>query len=739
MDDATNSRTTLTFTYWGTFTVTSLIYILHVIPIFSSTPNLWGTDQWRYFPFWAQIVFIILAGISLSPKLGSFFYNNLDTSCVKLGKFTEKVPKAVKIILATLVGSAVLWLLRQRTFFLGDGYLRIKDLARGERFSVHEPFDTFIHHIVYNTLSMIRENPTQLTFAIVSVICGVVFFYVVLRFCKIFADSRELKILTLSSLLLMGSVQVFFGYAENYTILALLITLYHFYGYKSLNSNMPIHWVTLIAFFAVCTHVTGVVVLPPLLYLFIIKFMECESKRERILLIVLNIAAALIPLIILTVLARTFTGRGFISLFLEHRTRGGILQLKPDTALKDIPYGLFHPGHLLEVFNLYILIAPVIFITLPLIASVKRLENRIWNKDSIFYFISFISYFLLAFVIYPSLGMSRDWDLFSAAAIPATFLALIIIKNLPPIKLREISVMIALCLALHTVPWIVLNSFTDLSIMRFNKLVESPYWSKHARGYGFEELGNYYSYELEYEKMLKYLKKAYSISGNERQLMNIRVAHNELGNKYAIEGNYEKAVTEFKKALEIDPDFHVSLYNLGLNYKATGELEKSVVYLEKAVQINPTELKYLLMLADVYYGLGDFDRAILAYKETLKFNPQAWRVYNNLAVSYMYNKDFKSSVELLETALKMGFSDPYLYLNIGQSYMNLGNQEKAIESFRAGFNNYPTNSILSYMLGVSLLKIGRKKEGKDFLLKTLELDPNHEDAKRELEKLGAAK
>jgi tetratricopeptide (TPR) repeat protein len=87
------------------------------------------------------------------------------------------------------------------------------------------------------------------------------------------------------------------------------------------------------------------------------------------------------------------------------------------------------------------------------------------------------------------------------------------------------------------------------------------------------------------------------------------------------------------------------------------------------------------------------------------------RQYNNKAYSYMRNKDYETALEYYEKSSQFDPENAYAYYGIGFCYHSMAYQEKDRELLERAEENY---------------------------LRALEIDPDHEGSRRDLEKLHKA-
>ena len=75
-----------------------------------------------------------------------------------------------------------------------------------------------------------------------------------------------------------------------------------------------------------------------------------------------------------------------------------------------------------------------------------------------------------------------------------------------------------------------------------------------------------------------------------------------------------------------------------------------------------------------------------------------------------------------------------LYGIIGRIYVKLKLYDKAIDTFKEGLKLNPDNADLHYELGVAYYDKGLIKEAREQTRQAVEINPEHQGAKRNLEK-----
>jgi hypothetical protein len=130
------------------------------------------------------------------------------------------------------------------------------------------------------------------------------------------------------------------------------------------------------------------------------------------------------------------------------------------TATRWEHYTLFSPGHLVDIVNEQLLVAPAIWPALILVAVLawRRLP---WH-DPVYRVLALCAglYLLLTLVWNPDYGGQRDWDLFAPAAVPAAlWLGYVLPRGLPERgALKAAAWALIASQAYHLIAWVYQNT-----------------------------------------------------------------------------------------------------------------------------------------------------------------------------------------------------------------------------------------------------------------------------------------
>lgn len=220
---------------------------------------------------------------------------------------------------------------------------------------------------------------------------------------------------------------------------------------------------------------------------------------------------------------------------------------------------------------------------------------------------------------------------------------------------------------------------------------------------------------------------------------------------YIFEKNYQKAKEMANKAREIDP----GSLKVDLLFAEIAEGEKNYKEIEDRVQviISKTKDKKMLidaynLLLEVYKSQKKYDQAEECYLKIIELDPNPWALVN---YSHFLNNqgEYDKAIEYAKKALslmKFGMG----YYELSRAYYKKGvdlywekNQRKqSREYFELAIQYDPTNANAYYGLGISYYftgqlekDISQLEKAEEVLVKAIELNPNHEQAKESLKSL----
>jgi tetratricopeptide (TPR) repeat protein len=192
----------------------------------------------------------------------------------------------------------------------------------------------------------------------------------------------------------------------------------------------------------------------------------------------------------------------------------------------------------------------------------------------------------------------------------------------------------------------------------------------------------------------------------------------------------DEAERAYREAVETDPSYTQAWLGLGRLYAETERSGPALLAYQAALPhaANPVEL--WLRIAQLHVRHGDGMEAKSAYEQVLAREPDSVLALNNLA--YVYADllgDPAHGLELAERAHKLApdaanVTDTYAWILWRQD-----GSEQALSLLQDAAKQLPDSAEAQYHLGLALVKLGQKREGRAALSRALDLSPTFAGAK----------
>ncbi len=611
------------------FFTCAIVVLIHALSSFFPKERLWGINQLAYVPLIPRGMIIILAFLILVPKVNKMFYDLLAGFFNLVDKSLKRINRYYKYIFFSLISIIPFWFFKTKTYLLGDGYLRGNEIMAKMKFPVTEPLDFYLHALVYRFLKLDAYQ----TYTLISCLAGALFVFLALWLSHILGKENREKIFAFVVLISMGSVQLFFGYIESYSLVYVGIMAYFLFSLWFLEGKGSIIFPSLALLFSISLHLSALYLLPSLIYLCMAK----SRKEEKAFNFKSVFSVALIILVV---------GTGLFILSLRHPTKTGPASyfISLLGSPKD-PYSLFSFAHLVDMINEQLLLSPAGIILWAMVIFLARKVN-FKNKAVIFFMIVIIFSFMFAFIMDPKLGYARDWDLFSSTGLGYTVLGIYLVfdycKQAKIKKLNYIIMAVTSTALFCTLPWIYVNAQEHKSVERFKALLDLDV---ERSGYGHEILAIYYEDRGLLNEEMEEWKKGVSVGENERYIIN-------LGNSYMDLGRYPEAIATYKKAIRLNPNSARVYNNLGAALSHLGEYEEAGKQYQMSIEMDPYYFRAYGNLGALFVEMGNYEEALKVLKSAIQINPDYFEAYNNLAIVYNRMGKPKEVIPFFQAYLK---------------------------------------------------------------------------------------
>ena len=221
-----------------------------------------------------------------------------------------------------------------------------------------------------------------------------------------------------------------------------------------------------------------------------------------------------------------------------------------------------------------------------------------------------------------------------------------------------------------------------------------------------------------------------------------------LGILYRKNENYELAAKHFKQSIEQNPEVIISREALVSLYLECKMAENALEYVKELVQLNPDKKSInCYNIAVVHFNMEDHLTAIEYAQKALKHGYKDVQVYRllctSLSIECLINEArifFKEGLEVYPDDVELNYNYAVLltqigeideatrvlnwltepsvnfthaYLSLSNIYYLMGNDEKAIEYATKALLNEPDDEYAHFILGNTLLKVGKVDEAVD--------------------------
>ncbi len=337
---------------------------------------------------------------------------------------------------------APFYLFRLRHLRWGDAYILVHAIPHPEvrlTYNWQAPLDVFIHAKAWALGHQLFGWPDAMpVYWLLSTLAGGVFVWVLLGLADWLGRDRVEQWMIAGLVLSLGLMQLFFGYVENYSLMTVGVLVYIWLALRAQRGEIALVWPATALALTHAFHPSTIVLAPSLLYLaWQMRSVRPErteamavagrssrpSPGRRIFWQVVGPYA----LVFAGVVALMTAGNhGLAALFGADAPGGGDRRwFVPlfETSTRWEHYTMFSPGHLLDIINEQLLVAPTIWPTLALTALFAR--RRVPWRDPMLRLLLIMAllYLVLTLTWNPDYGGQRDWDLFAPASLPAALLA----------------------------------------------------------------------------------------------------------------------------------------------------------------------------------------------------------------------------------------------------------------------------------------------------------------------------
>ena len=724
--------------------IAAVFLLLHMIALVWRPNPSWGVDFLFFLPIPVQGLFVLLSALLFVPGV-----------CRRIRACANALPFALwgrgprvrfSRALVVLIALAGFVLLSTARHFLGDGYPVLENLEAGIwNESPRAPLSWALIRALHNLCQPFWETAEN-TYRFYSYASGVLYVLLAFPASGVLGKTDREKSIVFAFLLTAGYIQLFFGYAEHYSLFMPGLLLYLLLGLQTLKQRLTLFAPASVLGVLIALHTAFTVFAPSLVFLAYRAF----RQRQDVIPSWKNALAIVAALCCVPVTAALLVGLSGIG-FEAYVSRMGGRNFLPLFAEPGYlsQYRILSPAHVLDFLNQQLLAAPAVCMSIFLVGR-KPFANRP--------FLAVCAFVPLLFTFFanPEIGAFRDWDAFSLPALPLTLWTAAAFLESKDAGRSRFDAAFVLCgaAALHTLVWIGVNSSAATAEARFIHLTgrltgaagvnswmilgkfhqarknDAAALQAYKRALEVDPtnpnrwltVGNFCRKTGLYSSAIQYYNEAVEL------LPDHAIPYLKLGAVHSDLGQYDKAIEYTRKALALDPDLASAHRRLGAVYRKTGRLDKAVEHLENATALRPKDALTYEHLAEMYMDVGHNEKAIRHLEKANELRPGHTRTLTNLAVAYSVAGKYAKSIELLREAAALEPGLAAVHLNLGVVYIKTGQYDTGIQCLSKAIDLKADNPLAFQYIGNTYSDMGEHEKAIPYLIKAIQLNPNQTNA-----------
>ena len=189
--------------------------------------------------------------------------------------------------------------------------------------------------------------------------------------------------------------------------------------------------------------------------------------------------------------------------------------------------------------------------------------------------------------------------------------------------------------------------------------------------------------------------------------------------------NYSVAQTEFERAIQIDPKNVQAYMRLAKVADAQGQTDLAIAHYQKALDLQPKFPALATAIGNLYLTKQDFETARKYYAQALETDSNyAPAIANTAWVDAQEGRDLDVALSLAQKAKSLQPDMPSVTDTLAWVMYKRGNYTSATPLLRECVAKSPTSAEYHYHLGMDLVALGQKTDGKQELEAALRLKPD---------------
>jgi len=551
-------------------------------------PYTWGLDAPGYLsaPLHTLTLGMVAIGVVLLAAAAVRTYVRAEQPSQGSAPWNGGHPRF--LIPLILLLAVAMWLLRVRSYFLGDQQVWL-DYIQTDRYPLFsEPLAALAWRGYGLLLRVLAIPPLEKWLAIFPVLCGIASAILAWQISRYLAPDPKTRVFGLILMITLGTAQLYCGYFESYAVVTVAVLLYILAGLRHTHGEGSLLLLGLSLALGVTTHLV-VLFLVPSYVLLILRARTSAVRRAGLVLLPLFVA-------------------GCVAWLLEIR---GAQILRPFQVLQValLTSGLGRPqtanpaGHIVDFANLILLVMPVPALLILSRAFAGSLRTWAAAPERAFLLAAAIPGIFVAMALVLPGSPAQDWDLMSVTALPAAVFGIFLGLSDPNLRSNRLRLGLATLAFAPLLAFILVNADEGAGARRFKMIIDpSVVLSPHERAYANEKLVKYYISRQDADSTLLYAQRALIAEpGNPRFCATVGTALYNLH-------RYAEAARYFEEAIRGGLDRAEVYYQLGLCYMRERRYDEALAKFRVAADLG-SRPEYLHNLGMAMLATGDADAA----------------------------------------------------------------------------------------------------------------------------------
>lgn len=227
------------------------------------------------------------------------------------------------------------------------------------------------------------------------------------------------------------------------------------------------------------------------------------------------------------------------------------------------------------------------------------------------------------------------------------------------------------------------------------------------------------------DKALACFNEAKKLKSNARIMVHIGEAHKKIG-------NMEEAQKSFSSATQKNPGYlkaHTAAADLHLEM---GNEEKALAEMEKANKISPNNADRQLKTGKIHLNRGNTEKASASFEIAVKFDPQKSK---EIAEEFLKSGKAEKAEEYFRKSLESK-ADVNVFNRLGIALRRQGKWKDAVVEYKRALDIDPRDEVIHFNIAKAYLEGNMSMEAQNSFHNALKIDPDMDEAKAELKKLG---